>query len=247
MGGSSEPVELDFPDDSAPSGIRNTTYKGDGGVPVGSLFNKLLFAMKYQEPNILLSDRIQSDSKILYVRDPKSRVEKVAPWLTLDGDPYPVVADNRIQWVIDGYTTSNGYPYSTRSSLDDATADSRTTATTGIVTPVDRVNYIRNSVKATVDAYSGKVTLYTWDERGPGPQDLEERLPRHRQAALGDQRRAAHAPALPGGLLQGAAHAARELPRGEPADLLQRVGLLADPATTRRRRPRIPARSRRTT
>ncbi len=165
--GGSESVELDFPDDSAPSGIRNTTYKGDGGVPVGSLFNKLLFAMKYQEPNLLLSDRIQADSKILYVRDPKSRVEKVAPWLTLDGDPYPVVADDRIQWVIDGYTTSNGFPYSTRSSLDDVTADSRTTAATGIVTPVDRVNYIRNSVKATVDAYSGKVTLYTWDDEDP--------------------------------------------------------------------------------
>jgi uncharacterized protein len=165
--GGSESVELDFPDDSAPSGIRNTRYRGDGGVPVGSLFNKLLFAMKYQEPNLLLSGRIQSDSKILYVRDPKSRVEKVAPWLTLDGDPYPVVADKRIQWVIDGYTTSNGFPYSTRSSLDDATADSRTTAATGIVTPVDRVNYIRNSVKATVDAYSGKVTLYTWDNQDP--------------------------------------------------------------------------------
>jgi uncharacterized membrane protein (UPF0182 family) len=165
--GGKEAVELDFPDDSAASGVRNTRYKGSGGVPVGGLFNKLLFAMKYQEPNLLLSGRIDSGSKILYVRDPKSRVEKVAPWLTLDGDPYPVVADGRIQWVIDGYTTSNGFPYSTRSSLDDATADSRTTATTGIVTPVDRVNYIRNSVKATVDAYSGKVTLYTWDAEDP--------------------------------------------------------------------------------
>jgi uncharacterized membrane protein (UPF0182 family) len=165
--GGSKAVELDYPDDSAPSGIRNNRYGGGGGVPVGSALNKLLFAMKYQEPNFLLSDRIQADSKILYVRDPKERVEKVAPWLTLDGDPYPVVADGRIQWVVDGYTTSNGYPYSTRSSLDDVTADSRTTETTGIVTPVDRVNYIRNSVKATVDAYSGKVTLYTWDDEDP--------------------------------------------------------------------------------
>jgi uncharacterized membrane protein (UPF0182 family) len=165
--GGSDAVELDYPDDSAPSGVRNTRYKADGGVPVGSMLNKLLFAVKYQEPNMILSDRIQSDSKILYVRDPKERVEKVAPWLTLDGDPYPVVADGKIQWVIDGYTTSNGFPYSTRSSLGDVTADSRTTAATGIVTPVDRVNYIRNSVKATVDAYSGEVTLYTWDEKDP--------------------------------------------------------------------------------
>ena len=109
----------------------------------------------------------QADSKILYVRDPKERVEKVAPWLTLDGDPYPVVADGRIQWIVDGYTTSNGFPYSTRSTLGDVTADSRTTAATGIVTPVDQVNYIRNSVKATVDAYDGTVTLYEWDDEDP--------------------------------------------------------------------------------
>ncbi|HEX7186795.1 MAG TPA: UPF0182 family protein [Actinomycetes bacterium] len=165
--GGTNAVELDFPDDSAASGVRNTRYEGEGGVPVGSLFHKLLFATKYQEANLLLSGRIESDSKILYVRNPKERVEKVAPWLTLDGDPYPVVADGRIQWVVDGYTTSNGYPYSTRSTLDDVTTDSLSTTRAGIVTPVARVNYIRNSVKATVDAYDGTVTLYEWDTQDP--------------------------------------------------------------------------------
>jgi hypothetical protein len=161
------PVELDFPDDTAGSGVRNTTYAGDGGVGIGSMWRRAIFAAKYQEANLLLSDRINSESKILYIRDPKERVKKVAPWLTLDGDPYPVVADGRIQWVVDGYTTSNGYPYSTRSSLDEATTTSQTTQSTALVTPVERVNYIRNSVKATVDAYDGTVTLYTWDTQDP--------------------------------------------------------------------------------
>jgi uncharacterized membrane protein (UPF0182 family) len=162
------PRELDFPDDSASSGQRNTTYTGKGGVPVGSLFHKLLFAMKYQEANILLSDRVNTESKVLYVREPKQRVEKVAPWLTLDGDPYPAVVDGRIKWIVDGYTTSNGFPYSTRSSLEDATTTSRTVAANNqLITPVARVNYIRNSVKATVDAYDGTVDLYQWDDEDP--------------------------------------------------------------------------------
>jgi uncharacterized protein len=164
----STPRELDFPDDSTSSGQKNTTYTGGGGVPIGSAWHKLLFAMKYQEANILLSGRVNADSKILYVRDPTQRVEKVAPWLTLDGDPYPAVVNKKIVWIVDGYTTSNGYPYSTRSSLDDATTDSRTTAVNQqLITPVQRVNYIRNSVKATVDAYTGKVTLYQWDTKDP--------------------------------------------------------------------------------
>ncbi|MDQ1620269.1 MAG: uncharacterized protein QOE19_2838 [Actinomycetota bacterium] len=161
------PRELDFPTDQGASAQRNNTYDGGGGVAVGSLWRKLLFATKYQESNILLSNQVNSASRILYERDPKTRVEKVAPWLTLDGDPYPAVVDGKILWIVDGYTTSNGYPYSTRSSLDDATADSRSTAASALVTPISRVNYIRNSVKATVDAYTGKVTLYEWDTKDP--------------------------------------------------------------------------------
>ncbi|MGH8939433.1 MAG: UPF0182 family protein, partial [Actinomycetes bacterium] len=162
----STPRELDFPADETRSGVSNNTYDGDGGAPIGGLLNKLMFATKYQDANLLLSDRINSESKILFVRDPKQRVEKVAPWLTLDGDPYPAVVDGKIQWIIDGYTTTNGYPYSTRSTLEEVTADSRT-AGNALVTPVERVNYIRNSVKATVDAYDGTVTLYEWDTKDP--------------------------------------------------------------------------------
>ncbi len=161
------PQELDFPTDTGSSGQQNTSYSGGGGVPVGSFWRKLLFASKYQESNILLSNQVNSQSRILYDRSPKTRVEKVAPWLTLDGDPYPAVVNKKIVWIVDGYTTSNGYPYSTRKTLEDVTTDSQSTAQTALIAPVKRINYIRNSVKATVDAYTGDVTLYTWDEKDP--------------------------------------------------------------------------------
>ena len=162
------PVELDYPDDASPTGQKNYTYQGSGGVSVGSFFNKLLYATKFQDSNLILSDLVNPESRILYERDPLTRVSKVAPWLTLDQDPYPVVADGRIKWVIDGYTTSNNYPYSSRVSLANATSDSLTTRPTGSgITPLDQINYMRNSVKAVVDAYDGTVTLYGWDPTDP--------------------------------------------------------------------------------
>jgi uncharacterized membrane protein (UPF0182 family) len=162
------PVEFDYPDDSSANGQKNYTYTGSGGVNVGSTINKLLFAIKYQEQRILLSNLINADSKILYNRSPRERVAKVAPWLTLDGDPYPSVVDGKVTWIIDGYTTSAGYPYSQTTSLSTATADALTANSTSITAQANRkVNYIRNSVKATVDAYDGSVTLYQWDEKDP--------------------------------------------------------------------------------
>lgn len=164
----SPPVELDFPDDASPTGQKTNTYTGTGGVPMGSLFGKLLFATKFQDSNILLSDLVNSESRILWDRDPLTRVEKVAPWLTLDQDPYPVVADGGIKWVVDGYTLSNEYPYSSRVSLSDATSDSVSARTLpSALLPRDQANYVRNSVKAVVDAYNGTVTLYAWDPSDP--------------------------------------------------------------------------------
>jgi uncharacterized protein len=162
------PVEFDYPDDASANGQKNYTYTGKGGVPVGNLFNKLLFAIKYQEQRILLSSLINKDSKIIFDRNPRDRVAKVAPWLTLDGDPYPAIVDGRIQWIIDGYTTSASYPYSQTTALASATSDALTANSTSVTAQANRnVNYIRNSVKATVDAYDGTVTLYQWDEKDP--------------------------------------------------------------------------------
>ena len=162
------PVEFDYPDDASANGQKNYTYKGTGGVPVGSLINKLVFALKYQEQKLLLSSLINKDSKILFERNPRERVAKVAPWLTLDGDPYPAIIGGKVLWIIDGYTTSAGYPYSKQISLSSATNDALTANSSAVTAQRNQsVNYLRNSVKATVDAYDGTVTLYQWDEKDP--------------------------------------------------------------------------------
>ncbi len=141
-------------------------YSGSGGVKVGSTFDRLLFSLKFGDKNILLSSAITKDSRILYVRNPRTRVQKVAPWLTLDGDPYPAVIDGRVVWILDGYTTSNGYPYSERTRLGDVTTDANTGGNRAAQAN-NTINYIRNSVKATVDAYTGDVTLYAFDPSDP--------------------------------------------------------------------------------
>jgi len=162
------PVEFDYPDDTSTNGQKNVTYSGTGGVPVGSLVNKLVFALKYQEQRILLSSLINKDSKILFERNPRDRVAKVAPWLTLDGDPYPALVDGKILWIIDAYTTSAGYPYSKQTTLSSATSDALTSNSSAVTAQGNEsINYIRNSVKATVDAYDGTVTLYQWDTKDP--------------------------------------------------------------------------------
>lgn len=163
-----DPRELDFPDDASPNGQRNNTYSGNGGVSIGNFFMKLIYAVKFGEINILLSNLVNEESQILYIRDPRDRIGQVAPWLTLDSDPYPSVIDGRIVWIVDGYTTSAQYPYSTRTFLDQATVDSRVAASGAIALQQSiPVNYIRNSIKATVDAYEGTVTLYQWDDSDP--------------------------------------------------------------------------------
>jgi len=162
------PVEFDYPDDASANGQKNYTYTGKGGVPMGGLFKKLLFAIQYQEQRIVLSNLINSESKILYNRSPRERVAKVAPWLTLDGDPYPAIVDGKVQWIIDGFTTSAGYPYAQTTSLGTATTDALTANSTSITAQSNKnINYIRNSVKATVDAYDGTVVLYQWDDKDP--------------------------------------------------------------------------------
>ena len=162
------PVEFDYPDDASANGQKNYTYTGTGGVPVGSLINKVVFALKYQEQKLLLSSLINKDSKILFERNPRERVAKVAPWLTLDGDPYPAIIGGKVLWIIDGYTTSAGYPYSKQISLSSATNDALTANSSAVTAQRNQsVNYIRNSVKATVDAYDGTVVLYQWDEKDP--------------------------------------------------------------------------------
>lgn len=142
------------------------TYDGKGGVPIGNWFNRLAFAAKYAERNILFSSAIGNDSKIIFNRAPRERVQKVAPWLTTDGNAYPAVVNGRIQWIVDAYTTLDNYPYAQKTSLDSTVEDS-IDKKTGRLLPRKEVSYIRNSVKATVDAYDGTVTLYETDPTDP--------------------------------------------------------------------------------
>ncbi|NGO10780.1 UPF0182 family protein [Streptomyces sp. HC44] len=158
--------EIDYSDDT---GEKTTSYKGDSGVNLSNPVNRAAYAVAFNEPQILYSGAIGEGSRILYNRTPKERVEAVAPWLTIDGDAYPAVVGGKIQWIVDAYTTTNGYPYASRTTLGDTTADSLTAANNqrAVVAQQNQVNYIRNSVKATVDAYTGKVTLYEWDTKDP--------------------------------------------------------------------------------
>ncbi len=157
--------ELDYEE----NGEKTTSYKEKSGVSLSSTFNRAAYAVAFSEPQILYSGAIGDGSRILYNRTPKDRVEAVAPWLTIDGDAYPAVVDGRIQWIIDAYTTTNGYPYASRTTLGDTTADSLTVGNQQrtVVAQQNQVNYIRNSVKATVDAYDGTVKLYQWDTGDP--------------------------------------------------------------------------------
>ncbi len=145
---------------------KNYTYGGVGGVSIGNWLTRSVFAAKFAERNFLFSNVIGSNSKILFNRDPAERVKAVAPWLTTDSSAYPAIVGKRMVWILDGYTTLDNYPYSELTSLSSATADSTAVGVNRLL-PDKQVSYIRNSVKATVDAYDGTVTLYAQDEKDP--------------------------------------------------------------------------------
>ena len=138
------------------------TYTGSGGVPIGNWFYRTVFATHFTEHKIIFSREIGSESKVIFHRDPKDRVQRVAPWLTTDGNAYPAVVNGRIVWIVDAYTTVDTYPYAQRASLEGPV-----TSAAGALGPGRDMSYARNSVKATVDAYDGTVTLYQVDRDDP--------------------------------------------------------------------------------
>jgi uncharacterized membrane protein (UPF0182 family) len=145
---------------------KNYTYSGKGGVPIGNWLNRAVFAAKFSERKLVFPSPIGPESRILFNRDPSERVKAVAPWLTADTSVYPAIVNKRMVWIVDGYTTLDNYPYSELTSLSSVTADSTEVAFNRLA-PDKQVSYIRNSVKATVDAYDGTVTLYAQDESDP--------------------------------------------------------------------------------
>jgi hypothetical protein len=142
-----EAEEFDFPDSEKNA---YTKYKGDGGVPIGTTLRKALFSLYYQSFDILLSDYVTEGSKIMFRRRVKERVSEIAPFLQMDRDPYLVVSEGRMLWMMDAYTVTDRYPYAEHFLL-----------------PRKRINYIRNSVKVVMDAYHGTVDFYVSDAEDP--------------------------------------------------------------------------------
>ncbi|MBI4901078.1 MAG: UPF0182 family protein [Actinobacteria bacterium] len=159
------PIEFDTPGGGGGTGEQFSTYDGEGGVGIGNVFTKALYAMRFADVNLLLSDRVKSSSKILYERTPTERIQQVAPWLTVDSDIYPAIVKGRVVWIVDAYTTTDNYPNSHKMSMTRAASNQA--VQTGALQASDEVNYVRNSVKATIDAYDGSVKLYAWDETDP--------------------------------------------------------------------------------
>ena len=159
-----QPLEFDFPAGTEGQNETYTTFTGNGGPKLDNLVTRIAYALKFQSEQILLSDAINSESQILYNRDPATRVSEVAPYLTLDSEVYPAVVDGRIKWIVDGYTTTANFPFSNIENFDRSILDTSSESFGG---GAGDINYIRNSVKATVDAYDGSVDLYAWDEQDP--------------------------------------------------------------------------------
>ncbi|HVE76994.1 MAG TPA: UPF0182 family protein, partial [Actinomycetota bacterium] len=156
-----EQKELDY---GRQEGNQFTQYAGDGGVEVSGLLRRLAFAWRFRDFNLLISGLIQEDSRILYYRQIKERLQKAAPFIEFDGDPYPVITEGKIVWMADGYTMSNMYPYSERLNFEERTATARGAGPPSLI---GENNYVRNAVKVSVDAYSGDVSIYLWDKKDP--------------------------------------------------------------------------------
>lgn len=155
----------DFPQEvDLPVGQVNNfnEYDGEAGVEIGGFLHRLSYALRYRDLNILISSQLRDDSRILQVRNIETMLEKTAPFLRADADPYPVFMDGRIMWVIDLYTISDKYPYSQPVTINDTL---RLAQDSGL--PRAGFNYIRNSVKATIDAFDGTIKLYVVDQTDP--------------------------------------------------------------------------------
>jgi uncharacterized membrane protein (UPF0182 family) len=151
-----------------------TTYEGTGGIPIGGLFQRALFAWRFRDVNLLISGQINDQSRIMIFRDIDERVPRAAPFLQFDGDPYAAVVDGRLKWIWDAYTTTDQYPYSEPVALDEVTSGP---VREGAPRLSGSANYIRNSVKVVVDAYDGTMTYYVVDETDPVIQVWQKAFP----------------------------------------------------------------------
>ena len=158
--------ELNFEDEDE---TQYTTYEGEDGVPLDNIIKKAAFALRFGDVNPLISDQLTGSSRVLYIRDIRERVSALAPFLDLDADPYPVIHDGRIVWIVDAYTTTSRYPYAQRVETGQLPDESGLDHT---------FNYVRNSVKAVVDAYDGTVDFYVMPVEDPIIEAYRDAFPR---------------------------------------------------------------------
>jgi uncharacterized membrane protein (UPF0182 family) len=158
--------ELNFEDEDE---TKYTTYEGEDGVALDNVVKKAAFALRFGDLNPLISDQLTGSSRLLYVRDIRERVSALAPFLDLDADPYPVIHDGRIVWVVDAYTTTSRYPYAQRVETGQLADESGLDHT---------FNYVRNSVKAVVDAYDGTVDFYVMPVDDPIIEAYRDAFPK---------------------------------------------------------------------
>ncbi len=189
-----------------------STYEGAGGVKMSSLARRVAYALRFSDLNILISGAVTGKSRILYIRDVPARIHKAAPFLKLDSDPYAAIINGRIVWIQDAYTTTDRYPYA-----QDYSNPGRLPGNSGLNASF---NYVRNSVKATVDAYDGTVTLYITDPTDPIVRAWQSAFPSAVQAGVGHARRSPRSPALPRGPVPCADRHVGSLPPVRPAVVL---------------------------
>ncbi|MEA2506638.1 MAG: uncharacterized protein QOH48_1256 [Actinomycetota bacterium] len=164
----SKQKEIDYP---TQNGVARSNYAGSGGIPTGSFFRRAAFAIREGDPNLVLSNLLDSKSKIMIYRNVRDRVLRAAPFLSLDNDPYIASVGGHLVWIMDAYTTTPWYPYSQREDLSGIIDQGQAGALSG------HVNYIRNSVKVVVDAYTGKMKFYVVDKSDPLIQAWEKAFP----------------------------------------------------------------------
>ena len=160
--------EVDYPLSTEGQSVAYTNYSGDGGVSIGSFFKRLGFALRYSELNLLISNQLSDDSKLIMERNVVSRVKKAAPFLYTDNDPYLALIKGDLFWILDMYTVSDKYPYA-------QPADTRRiNENSGL--PIN-FNYLRNSVKAVINAYDGTIDFYVVDSQDPIIQSYVDIFP----------------------------------------------------------------------
>ncbi|MDP9224801.1 MAG: UPF0182 family protein [Actinomycetota bacterium] len=164
----SKQKEIDYP---TQNGVARSSYSGSGGIPTGSLFRRLAFAIREGDPNLVLSNLLDSNSRIMIYRNVRDRVLRAAPFLSLDNDPYIASVGGHLDWIIDAYTTTPYYPYSQREDMSGIIDQGQAGALQG------RINYIRNSVKVVVDAFTGSMKFYVVDHSDPLIQAWEKAFP----------------------------------------------------------------------